>query len=69
LNEDVKCTHGATIGPIDPMSIFYLGSRGIPKDEAVRMIVGGFIETTIKIVPEDIREQLSGVINRRLERL
>jgi Fe-S cluster assembly protein SufD len=69
LNEDVKCTHGATIGPIDPMSVFYLGSRGIPKDEAVRMIVGGFIETTIKIVPEDIREQLSGVINRRLERL
>ncbi|MEK7774543.1 MAG: Fe-S cluster assembly protein SufD [Candidatus Zixiibacteriota bacterium] len=69
LNEDVKCTHGATIGPIDPMSIFYLGSRGIPKDEAVRMIVGGFIETTIKIVPEDIREQLSGVINSRLERL
>jgi Fe-S cluster assembly protein SufD len=69
LNEDVKCTHGATIGPIDPMSVFYLGSRGIPKDEAVRMIVSGFIETTIKIVPADIREQLSGVINRRLERL
>jgi len=38
-NNDVRCTHGATVGPVDPQSLFYLQSRGIPATTAKRMIV------------------------------
>jgi len=69
LNEDVSCSHGATLGPIDPLLTFYLGSRGIPGPEAVRMIVGGFVADTLKLVPEDIRERISGFVDERLEAL
>lgn len=41
-NDDVKCTHGATIGQMDENAIFYLQSRGIPKKEAKTIMVKGF---------------------------
>ncbi|MDH4157334.1 MAG: Fe-S cluster assembly protein SufD [candidate division Zixibacteria bacterium] len=69
LNEDVRCSHGATIGPIDPMEVFYLSSRGIPYDDAVRMVVGGFVEKTLKQVPDDLRERLRQFVNTRLEKI
>jgi Fe-S cluster assembly protein SufD len=69
LNEDVSCSHGATLGPIDPLLTFYLGSRGIPEPEAVRMIVGGFVADTVKLVPDDIRERISSFVDERLEAL
>lgn len=67
LNEDVTCTHGATVGPIDPMEIFYLTSRGIYRDEAVRMIVEGFTEPTLKMLPNDLQERISEFVMDRLE--
>jgi Fe-S cluster assembly protein SufD len=69
LNEDVKCTHGATIGPIDPMSVFYLTSRGIARDEAVRMIISGFVASTLKQIPEDLQERISNFVAQRLENI
>jgi Fe-S cluster assembly protein SufD len=42
LNEDVRCTHGATVGPIDEEQVFYLMTRGLPRHEAERAIVEGF---------------------------
>ncbi|MCX6834381.1 MAG: SufD family Fe-S cluster assembly protein [candidate division Zixibacteria bacterium] len=69
LNEDVSCSHGATIGPIDPLLVFYLNSRGIPEREAVRMIVSGFVADTLKHVPEDIRERVAGFVEERLGNL
>ncbi len=69
LNEDVRCSHGATIGPIDPMEVFYLSSRGIHYDDAVRMVVGGFVESTLKQVPADLRERLTEFVNTRLENI
>ncbi|HWR82372.1 MAG TPA: Fe-S cluster assembly protein SufD [Candidatus Deferrimicrobium sp.] len=68
LNEDVKCTHGATLGPIDPLSVFYLTSRGIPRHEATQMIVSGFVEPTLKQIPDDLRERITGFVTQRLER-
>ena len=44
LADDVRCTHGATVGKIDPNHLFYLLSRGIPEKEAERLIVLGFFE-------------------------
>jgi Fe-S cluster assembly protein SufD len=67
LNDDVSCSHGATVGPIDPMQVFYLQSRGIDYDTAERLIVAGFLEKTLQIVPVDLRERVSSLIQTRLE--
>ncbi len=44
---DVKCSHGATIGQIDSQELFYLQSRAIPRDEAKRMLASAFIGDVI----------------------
>jgi Fe-S cluster assembly protein SufD len=67
LNEEVICSHGATVGPIDPMEIFYLNSRGIPNDVAVRMVVSGFVATTLRHVPQDLTERITNIVAERLE--
>ncbi len=67
LNEDVSCSHGATAGPIDPMQIFQLQSRGIHEADAVRMIVSGYVQSSLKLVPEDLRERISEFVAHRLE--
>ncbi len=69
LNEDVICSHGATIGPIDPEMIFFLKCRGINKTEATRMIVSGFVEATLKQVPADLKEKISEFVTKRLENI
>lgn len=43
-NNDVACSHGATIGRVDEEQLFYLTSRGVAEDDAVQMIVEGFFE-------------------------
>ncbi len=67
LNEDVSCTHGATIGPIDPDMVFYLKSRGLSMSDAVQMIVSGFVAGTLKMVPEDLRNRIGNFVEQRLE--
>lgn len=57
-NNDVRCTHGATVGPLDQEQLFYLMSRGIPLQEARRLVVQGFFD--------DVRERVawSGLADR-----
>ncbi len=65
--DDVKCTHGATVGQLNPESIFYLRSRGIPRDLARRMLIhafGGEIIERVRCVPA--REELDRLVRRRL---
>ncbi|TAM74649.1 SufD family Fe-S cluster assembly protein [bacterium] len=50
-NNDVKAYHGATIGEIDPETLFFCQSRGIDPDEARRMIVAGFFSTVVDAIP------------------
>jgi Fe-S cluster assembly protein SufD len=50
-NNDVRCTHGATVGPVDPNHLFYLRSRGIPETTAKRMIVQGFFGEVLDRIP------------------
>ncbi len=40
--DDVKCTHGSTVGPLDPRALFYLQSRGVGQEEARRLLTYGF---------------------------
>ena len=49
--DDVRCTHGATIGPVDEEQTFYLMSRGLPRTEAERLIAQGFFEDVIAALP------------------
>jgi Fe-S cluster assembly protein SufD len=59
LADDVRCKHGASVGPIDEEQTFYLMTRGLPRDVAERLIVMGFVEPMIQQVPfEPLQEQL-----------
>jgi Fe-S cluster assembly protein SufD len=58
INNDVRCTHGATVGPIDPQHLFYLESRGIPPAVAQRMIVHGFFGEVLDRIPFEQARQL-----------
>ena len=50
-NNDVRCTHGATVGPVDPNHLFYLRSRGIPESTAKRMLIQGFFGDVLDRIP------------------
>ncbi|HEV2331231.1 MAG TPA: Fe-S cluster assembly protein SufD [Verrucomicrobiae bacterium] len=66
--DDVKCTHGATIGQLNGESIFYLRARGIPEATARRMLIHAFageIVERIKCAP--VREELDKLVWNRLE--
>ncbi len=69
LTDEARCSHGATSGPLDEAEIFYLRARGIPRDEAIRMVVGGFMEPTLREVPADLRERLKSYIAERVEKI
>jgi Fe-S cluster assembly protein SufD len=47
LANDVKCSHGATTGQIDPAELFYLRARGIPLETAQELLAFGFLEEII----------------------
>ncbi|MBN2682964.1 MAG: Fe-S cluster assembly protein SufD [Bacteroidales bacterium] len=65
--DDVKCSHGATVGQLDQNALFYLQSRGIPKKEALMMLMYGFTnEILSKITVEPLKERISGMVERRL---
>lgn len=51
-NDDVKCTHGATIGQLDDDQLFYLQSRGIAADEAADMLARGFLEDVLFLIKD-----------------
>ncbi|MDZ7292822.1 MAG: Fe-S cluster assembly protein SufB [candidate division KSB1 bacterium] len=50
---DVRCTHGATVGTVDEEQLFYLMSRGLSRDEAVKIIVDGFFEPVLRRIPDE----------------
>jgi Fe-S cluster assembly protein SufD len=57
--DDVKCTHGATVGQLDQDAIFYLRSRGINAEEARHMLIHAFAgEVLERVVVDDLRERL-----------
>lgn len=50
-NNDVKCSHASTVSPVDEEQRFYLESRGVPTDEAERLIVAGFLGEVLANIP------------------
>lgn len=67
LTDDVRCTHGATVGKIDPDEVFYLLSRGIPQKEAERLIVEGFFDPIMQRIPfEGVRNRFQQYIHDKM---
>ncbi len=70
LADDVRCTHGATVGKIDPEEIFYLLSRGIPEKEAERLVVEGFFDPIMQRIPfEGVKSRFQGAIIEKMEHI
>jgi Fe-S cluster assembly protein SufD len=67
LANDVRCTHGATVGQVDREQLFYLMSRGLSRGEAERLIVRGFFTDVLNRVElEPVRESLSEALEARI---
>jgi Fe-S cluster assembly protein SufD len=65
--DDVKCSHGATVGQLDENAIFYCQSRGIPKHEARLLMMFAFANEIVKkITVEPLRERIDDLVNKRL---
>ncbi len=65
--DDVRCSHAATVGQLDEEEVFYLLSRGIPKREAVRLVVFGFFgEVLVQLPLDEVREELVRAVERKL---
>lgn len=67
---DVKCSHGCTIGRLDEQAVFYLRSRGVSEAEARRMMAHAFItEVMERIANPEWREHLTRMADAKLERM
>jgi Fe-S cluster assembly protein SufD len=65
--DDVRCSHGATVGKIDREPLFYLLSRGIPEADAERLLVEGFFDPIMQRIPFDgVRLRFQQVIKDKL---
>ena len=66
-NDDVKCSHGSTIGQLDEQALFYLMTRGISKRTAVTMLSYAFCDEVIRgIAIEPLRDAVSDMVKKRL---
>lgn len=65
-NQEVSCSHGATIAPVEEDQLFYLESRGLDRGEALGLVVGGFLENTLSRLPEDVRATVEAFVGPRL---
>jgi Fe-S cluster assembly protein SufD len=67
LANDVRCTHGATLGQVDREQLFYLMTRGLSRAEAERLIVRGFFQDVLdRIDLEPVREALADALEARI---
>ncbi len=67
--DDVKCSHGSTIGPVDETALYYLRSRGINKNEAMKMIISSFIEEDLQNLDHQARIIISNNLTNFLNSL
>jgi Fe-S cluster assembly protein SufD len=66
LADDVRCTHGATVGKLEQEPLFYLKTRGIPDKEAERLLVEGFFDPIMQRIPfEGVRARFQQAIHEK----
>jgi Fe-S cluster assembly protein SufD len=67
LADDVRCTHGATVGKLEEEPLFYLESRGIPRPDAARLVVEGFFDPIMQRIPfEGVRDRFQQAILEKM---
>ncbi len=67
LADDVRCTHGATVGRLDEEPVYYLMSRGLTRKEAERLVVDAFFAPIMERVPSDpVRRRFQRMIDEKL---
>ena len=67
MANDVRCTHGATVGRVDREQLFYLMARGLSRQEAERLIVRGFFQDVLdRIELEPVREAVTAALEARI---
>jgi Fe-S cluster assembly protein SufD len=67
LANDVRCTHGATVGRVDREQLFYLMARGLPRADAERLVVRGFFQDVLdRIELEPVREAVTSALEQRI---
>ncbi|GAA3010742.1 Fe-S cluster assembly protein SufD [Tetragenococcus solitarius] len=65
---EVTAGHAASVGRVDPEQMYYLMSRGLPKKEAERLVIRGFLSTVLSFIPiKEVEEELVNVIERKLQ--
>lgn len=65
--DDVKCSHGATVGQLDQNALLYMRTRGIPETEARRLLMVAFVDDVLaNVKDENLHEELSRLIEQRL---
>ena len=68
--DDVKCTHGATIGQLDEEALFYIQARGVGKKEAKMMLVQAFASEIVSGVGiNELKEELQSTLEKKLDRI
>jgi Fe-S cluster assembly protein SufD len=69
LADDVRCTHGATVGQLEEEPIFYLMSRGLSRSDAEKLVVDGFFAPIMERVPfEGVRKRFQNMIDEKLKK-
>lgn len=67
MADDVRCTHGATVGRLEDEHLFYLMSRGMTRKDAERTVVDGFFDPILQRIPfEGVRERLKRSIEAKM---
>jgi Fe-S cluster assembly protein SufD len=63
---DVRCTHGATVGQVDEEQLFYIMARGLSRHDAERLIIAGFFEPVLERIPaESLRALVTEAVERK----
>lgn len=66
--DDVRCSHGATVGQVDDTMLFYLMSRGLDREQAERLLVFGFFDEVLERVPgEGVRSRIRESIEAKIQ--
>jgi Fe-S cluster assembly protein SufD len=63
--DDVSASHGGTVGEVDEEQVFYMRTRGIPREQAIRILIEGFFEPVITLFEDEhlenmVRERIAG---------
>ena len=68
LADDVKCSHGATVSPVDRDQLFYLMSRGLTRSQSEELIVTGFFQQVLDVIPiSGVKDLLAELAASRIE--